>query len=328
MYQKDKLEQIRDKAWCYPSTFSFLLSGKCNHNCLGCCAAEIKTDAFFPKERVPELIEDLKKMGTKNIEFCGGGEPLTHSDFAEIVKMFHQEGFHLGLITNGSLLSKGIVDEVGHCFNWIRVSLDASDAKVHNKIHRSNDFDKIIENIKYLVSRNKENGNKTNISIRYLLYTFNIHQMISMYDLAERLGANAINFRSARNCDDQVTPSQAERYTKVLEMLKEENGSIDVFGSLKKSYLTTPQCWLHWLWLIVDHMGNVYLCCWFQTRIKEHIVGNVFENRLTDIYSGERYREVAKHIDLKKCNLYDCRYHKYNEIYKEWLDERDTVLFI
>jgi MoaA/NifB/PqqE/SkfB family radical SAM enzyme len=147
------------------------------------------------------------------------------------------------------------------------------------------------------------------------------------------LGVNAINFRSARNCENQITPEQAERYGRFLKLIKEENGNVSVFGSLKKSKLMTKQCYLHWLWAIITSCGDVLLCCWYQNRYDTHVVGNVIKESFADIYKGKVYREAARKMNsdkklLKLCDLYDCRYHGYNKIYEEWLEEGDVILFI
>jgi len=336
VYQKDKFEKIKKEGWCFPSTLSFLLNDSCNHKCIGCDAMDFKSNKSFPLSKIPDLIKDLKEMNCKNVEFCGGGEPTMHPDFEKIVRMFYENGFILGLITNGSLLKEKVIDnDLVKCFNWIRVSTDASEAKMHKKIHGTDDFDKIVENIRELVNVNKEkNNSKTNISLRFLLYEFNVADMIHMYNLSEELGVNAINFRSARNCSNQITPEQAEKYERFLKLLKEENsGHVSIFGTLKKSELKTKQCYLHWLWAIVTSSGDVLLCCWYQGRYKTHVVGNVFKNTLVDIYKGEAYKRAAKQLNSNKellnmCNNYDCRYHKYNEIYEEWDREGDIILFI
>lgn len=334
MYQKEKLQKIRDEGWCYPSTFSFLLNDSCNQNCIGCCSANFKNKNYFPLEKVPALIKDLKEMDCKNMEFCGGGEPTMHPQFEKIVKMFGEDGnFILGVITNGTLMKQKFLDsDLAKYFNYIRVSVDASNPKTYNSIRRSDDFDKVITGIKSLVDYKKKNNLDVNVSIRFLMFKDNIHEMISMYDLAERLGVDAVNFRAARNCDNMITPRQEERYTEVLSMLKNEynQGKLEtaVFGSLRKSCLRTPKCWLHWLWLIVTSNGDVLLCCWYQDRYESHVVGNVFKNSLPEIYQSKRYKEVADKIDMEKCNLYDCRYHEYNEIYQEWLNDGDTIKFI
>jgi MoaA/NifB/PqqE/SkfB family radical SAM enzyme len=336
VYQKDKFEKIKKEGWCFPATLSFLLNDSCNHRCIGCDAIDFKSNKSFPFERVPALIKDLKEMDCMNVEFCGGGEPTLHPDFEKIVKLFYENDFILGLITNGSLIREKIIDtDFLKCFNWIRISLDAATPEMHKRIHGTNDFNQIVQNIKDLVKINKEkNNSKLNISIRFLLYDFNVGDMIQMYNLSENLGVDAVNFRSARNCEHQITPEQAEKYERFLKVLKEEsNNKIDVFGTLKKSTLKTKQCYLHWFWAIVTSAGDVLLCCWYQDRYDTHVVGNVFKDNLVNIYKGEKYRKVAEKLNcdkklLKLCDLYDCRYHKYNEIYEEWLREGDVIRFV
>ena len=49
---------------------------------------------------------EMKEMGAKGISFTGGGESMLHPNFIEILQHTKDTGFDVGLITNGSAITK------------------------------------------------------------------------------------------------------------------------------------------------------------------------------------------------------------------------------
>ena len=45
-------------------------------------------------------------MGSKAITFTGGGEPMIHKNFGEILEYTKSLGYYCGLITNGSVITE------------------------------------------------------------------------------------------------------------------------------------------------------------------------------------------------------------------------------
>ncbi|HPG30596.1 MAG TPA: radical SAM protein, partial [bacterium] len=110
----------------YPISVELSLTNICNQNCVWCSDYELRNrlPGVLKKEIVFKLIDDLKSGGTKGITIEGGGEPTLHPDFCEIVEYIVKSGMSVGMITNGTNLNYGnLIDK----FEWIRVSLDASD---------------------------------------------------------------------------------------------------------------------------------------------------------------------------------------------------------
>ena len=54
----------------------------------------------------------MRKLGAKAITFTGGGEPMIHKDFYEILVTSKKLGFDCGLITNGSIITR----KMQNCF--------------------------------------------------------------------------------------------------------------------------------------------------------------------------------------------------------------------
>ena len=67
------------------------------------------------------LIEHIKVLGCQSVTITGGGEPVMHHDFNEIVRHFVKCGIQVGLVTNGMLLDK-VEPDVLNLLTWCRIS--------------------------------------------------------------------------------------------------------------------------------------------------------------------------------------------------------------
>ncbi len=60
----------------------------CNQDCLWCEYNAENTnknlDRVMSRDRLFALIEDLRSLGVRGVEFCGGGEPTLHPNLAEL----------------------------------------------------------------------------------------------------------------------------------------------------------------------------------------------------------------------------------------------------
>ena len=68
----------------------------------------------LPFAKAKTLIEDLSRLGTKEIYLSGAGEPFLHSDIIEIIELIKMKELKLNIITNFTLIdegrAKGLID--------------------------------------------------------------------------------------------------------------------------------------------------------------------------------------------------------------------------
>jgi radical SAM protein with 4Fe4S-binding SPASM domain len=71
------------------------------------------------------------------------------------------------------------------------------------------------------------------------------------------------------------------------------------------------QCWINPIHAVIDAVGDVYICCYYQDREQEHKIGNVFETPFEKIWGSPLHREKIKSTKIKECLKHDCRFQKY-----------------
>ncbi len=182
------------KAYKGPSIVQIDLTDKCNLNCVGCwCHSNFLGDSRLKKfEELPfdllkKLIEDLHKMGIKEIMLSGSGEPFMYPKIMEVISLIKEKDIKLNIITNFTLINKKIMKKLVELgVDNITASIWAGDAGTYVKTHPNQTkktFENIRENLKYLHSIKKGN-NLPNVKIYNVISKFNYDKIKNMLDFA------------------------------------------------------------------------------------------------------------------------------------------------
>jgi wyosine [tRNA(Phe)-imidazoG37] synthetase (radical SAM superfamily) len=132
----------------------------CNHDCAW-CVDPTHHPSQMPDETFAALIAELAEFDVagfrvEGIVFKGGGEPTLHPRFGAMVERAADNRFAAGVVTNGSRL-KQWAEVLARRAAYARVSIDGPTAESHARIHRSADFDSILQGVEMLVEARGDN---------------------------------------------------------------------------------------------------------------------------------------------------------------------------
>lgn len=313
LYHADKLRELNNSEIVAPITCEIdLTDGACNNKCKYCFFNNNSNSNLetIDKNRLFELLVELKKMGVKAIELAGGGEPLMHPDFQEIIDYIDSLNFKFGIVTNGLLLNKYHFNKKN--LEFIRVSLDAATPDVYQVVHGVNTFDRVINNIESIV--NRVNSNK--IGIGFLIVPENISDIVPAAKLTEKLGCRFIQYRPASiigNVDADIWNSAKQ----LVNRLKSESYNCQIFdGGVKWNNIVSgrqyTRCSTSSLVGVIKANGDVPLCI-LNRNCKEKIIGNIYEEQFEKIWFSELHHELIRNIDVHLCRR-PCKHDVYNII--------------
>lgn len=112
----------------YFPAMNWMITGKCNYNCLHCFNAADNSPlmAEFSFEEAERLLDDAMACGI-NAFTITGGEPMCHKSFLPIIEGIYRRGMYVEeLNTNGYYMTQEILDrmkEIG-CYPLIKISFD------------------------------------------------------------------------------------------------------------------------------------------------------------------------------------------------------------
>src|SRR5438034_1549287 len=78
----------------------------CNLACHDCISANLLNQGGIENERLLRLAQEFAQHGVKAVVLIGGGEPMAHPKFSDLVNSLHENGIKVGVTTNGTLINR------------------------------------------------------------------------------------------------------------------------------------------------------------------------------------------------------------------------------
>ncbi|GHU39661.1 hypothetical protein FACS1894190_05300 [Spirochaetia bacterium] len=176
----------------YPSMVKFSHDYSCNVQCITCrdklnvCPKEetIKLDALIDSHFIPVLRD------AKLVSLDGSGELFASSHcrnlIKKIIKTYPDIKFQLH--TNGILCDKKNCEklELIDRIDSLLISIHAATQEIYSKIVKNGNFEKVMENIRWL-SKLKKEGKINTITLSFVVHVLNFHEMKKFMEMANDL---------------------------------------------------------------------------------------------------------------------------------------------
>lgn len=322
LHHLDKVEEMKEGKFPAPVFVQWDLTNRCNLDCSFCFYHLYKLSDWKEKDTISLdvalcTLNNLKEMGVKAIEFTGGGEPLLHPNFKDIVTRAKDLGFECSLVTNGILLTDEIIELIKD-FEWIRISIDASAPETYEKVKRVNPhiFDKLLMNITRLFAKASDN---CILGMSFIVCRDNYKEIYDAAYMAKELGFDNIRFSLAMTPEgnkmfDGIWDECVEQISKTKKL--EDNGfRVFAFSNrindLENKAKSGP-CYYADLVGVIGANGAVYPCC----RLKDdkfYNFGNINDSLFSDIWNCNRRKEFITAV-RKDCP-YSC-----------WMRDKNAVI--
>ena len=306
----------------------------CNHNCWYCAyrtdnvtlGDDMNDRDQIPKEKMVELAHEFVDMGVKAVTFSGGGEPLLYKSLPEIIEILAQGGIRIASLTNGSNLKGKVADAFAKHGTWVRISIDAWDDESYVKSRgaKSNDFSKLIKNIKEFTNRNTQ----CVLGISLIVGKDNHNHITEVCALLKECGVDHVKISGAVVSNDAAgnnafhSSIKDEVARQILEAKKLENRDFKILNHyhdleerFKKNYSTCP--FLQFL-TVVGADQCIYTCqdkAYTETGKMGSIEGITFK----EFWFSEENKTFLNNFNPSvKCN-HHCVSHSKNIALHEYL---------
>lgn len=172
------------------------------HRCnLKCNICEIRKDRLideFTTEEVKNLINQAIDWGIKEF-VLSGGEPFAREDVFEILDFVEDKKYHIGILTNGILLTEEFVKKlfpylISNALS-LSISLDALTPAIHDDIRGiSGSFEKTFNGLKIL-SRIKNSYININFNTISIILNENLEELLPLTGVLKSLNVNSVQFQ-------------------------------------------------------------------------------------------------------------------------------------
>lgn len=342
----EKLGEWQKPRFCdnrYFPSMSWMLTGKCNYNCLHCFNAADNAPLMseFTLEEAERLIEEAEKCGINAITVTGG-EPMLHKDFFDIIESIYAHGMYVReLNTNGFFLNESSLEKLKSIDGDIRIKISFDGFGHHDWLRNRKGAE---ENALRAIRLSKEYGFFTQVQT-------NVHRRNkdAILYTAEQMDAVGVeHMRIIRTTEaprwlqnaDGATLGIGEYYDTMFEFLRayikeQHKMSVDIWQVVQvypeiRSYRarpvecsegeyrdSIPVCRGNRAMVAVDANGDVVPCHQLSGYYASHglYIGNVKKEGLQSLLQAGKYiDEVCANLwQLKAANkkCASCRYFRY-----------------
>ncbi len=301
------------------------ITDNCCFKCVMCNYWQTKTYDELSTEKWKDIFRQLKELGIKEISLSGG-EPFLRKDIMELISYAAGLGLDVGVITNGYLLNKEIIQEAIACgTKSFSISIDATGEHFDDIRGVKAAYSKVF-NTANLLSEYRNNGVSVDLYFTLMKETLNYYE--DVFNLAKRLNlrlvVNLFNYTPYYNKHLEKTRDNfwinkddfyllgcfqhfiAKNKNDYPESVYHTYSEIKYF----KDYFKDPlqkniPCIVSQQRIDINSRGEVYGGCWSMGTF-----GNLKKDTLENILNSSRYKEAHKNMFFKNCPGCSCGYSK------------------
>jgi len=315
------------------------VTDRCNLRCVGCPYHSPRADRSRSRSSdgcdidldvFKQLCQELRSMGTKTLLLHGSGEPLLHNRVFEMITFAKDLGFHVTLLTNGSLIDHtvaGGIVETG--LDVLRVSLWASSVDQYRKNYPGSNpknFQKVLDGLRFVSQLKVEHGTAfPRLVLYHVINRHNCHELDTMVDLASDTGCDGLSFWPMFDVggalsDIMLSTDEHEKTQRKLASMRKQIDSLSLTHNIGEALLRfrmdnqqmwDAPCYIAWFHVRVRADGNVQPCGRCDSTV---CFGNLHNSTFTKIWNGkaiqdfrrkaltsEHMNSLCEHCDCKMC---------------------------
>lgn len=328
------LNDIGEGKWIAPIYIRIKPTNYCNHKCYYCSYADnalglrdlVNRQDQISREKMLEIISDVKDMGVKAVTLSGGGEPLVYPYIVETMQKILDAGIDLSIITNGQLLNDERAEVLTQA-KWVRISFDSSNAETYAKVRQISltAFDEVCNNIHKFA---EIKSNNCELGINFVINHENAGQVYDMAKMVKELGVNHIKY-TARVTKDLFEYHEPFKQ-KVIEQIHRakdelENDNFRVINKYESDFDSVlvfrrcyDKCYVNKIFTVIAADSKVYFCH-DKAYVREGVVGDLANQSFKELWFSEatikRYMEFNAQNECNHHCVYDDRNDLLNIFY-------------
>ena len=327
-HHSDRVHELATTGDTRPVHMTIGLTNYCNHKCSWCYinwhqAGKLSQRSGNNEQhsekavnagwRLIEAVGEAHQIGLKAVTIVGDGEPTMHPRFVEMLDALGKLGIDIGIFTNMSTHKPETLEAlIKHCF-FLRCSIDAARPEVHAQMHGTDDFDRVIANLRTVVAR-RGAARTPVIGVQYVVNHHNVTDLPYAAEFYRDIGTDYLTIKPAyknelnpAHEENEVKPADALRYMQQAKRF--ESDRFKVYAKVPQ-FLETLQfktndaryykkCLATPLSPYLDEDGKVEMCGNLKGR--GFTMGNIHTSSFQDIWTSEQRKECIAKIDLHKC---------------------------
>lgn len=202
LLKKANREELYSLEPPFPKTnFLFELSNACNHACIFCAHQKMRRKVGkIDKTLAFDILQQAYDLGTREVGFYATGEPFLVPDLPDYIAKAKEIGYtYVYLTSNGSLATPNKIQAVIDAgLDSLKFSINAPEREMYAFIHGRDDFEQVVEHLRYVNEYRKESGREFKIYVTGILTKFTEGMRDKYFEVFDDL-ADQIVFKTVYN---------------------------------------------------------------------------------------------------------------------------------
>lgn len=211
--------------WGVPPIVTIEPTIRCNLRCPQCITGMGKVQREQNDLSLDIFKQIIEEIGDRiwYLLLYNQGEPFLNPDFIDFIRLAKQKRIYVTTSTNGHFFNdeNSVTEFIESGIDTVIISLDGADPETYSSYRQGGNFQRVLQGIENLISiRRKLKSKKPKIFIQCLVTRKNEHQFEQMKNLANRLEADRLLFKTfqieSSDSADEFLPNTLEwrRYQK------------------------------------------------------------------------------------------------------------------
>lgn len=202
----------------FPPIIQIEPTNTCNLKCLTCATGSgliSRSSTFMPFDTFRDIIDQIYTHACLLV-FWSWGEPFIHKNACDMIRYAKNRGLLVHASTNGHFFThrKNARKVIESGLDSLIFAVDGLDQNTYEKYRRGGNLKSVKTSIKNIIRERKVACvQHPRITLRFIVMKHNEHQVNQVNAFAEKLGVDAVAFRTAAvkrgeiNLESSLTPS-------------------------------------------------------------------------------------------------------------------------
>lgn len=321
-------------AFVGPHTVQFDPTDTCPNDCIACwCRSPLLLDKLMPMEeqrqrlsieKLEDVLDDLVKMGTKEIYIAGGGEPMAYPHILPLCESIKRRGMICNINTSFINVDRYTARELAKMrVDFMTVSVWAGSPETYVLTHPSKTEEAFWDLKDALTYLNEVKDVMPYIKTYHVLSNLNFHEIKQMVDFGIETKSESVEFTLVDTMPDRTDSllltkeqqqwlyEEAQRIYQWI-VVDEKESRIQLYmwdqflrrisdhntteGNHDKNIVDSMPCTVGWQFARVLANGNINSC------LKSHRIptGSLHETGFTDLWTNEKQEEFRHYTNVYK----------------------------
>ena len=286
-----------------------------------------KTKRRLQDDHFINTIKFLGKWGAKAVCLGGGGEPTLHTKLKDALYECTEAGMDCAVVSNGINITDELIPAMAENCRWVGISVDAGSRETYLVGKKADRFTRVITNMRKLSDYCKNTRSKCEVSYKFLIFSYNQHEIYQACQTAKEMGAKDFHVRPADwshqgmgELKKKLGDYNVEKVLEQFEMchkLEDENFRVfTVVHKFDENFAPRKdfeQCYASPCCLQLCADGNAYLCP-DQRFTPEYQLGTHFPDpeNILNFWGSKKHYDMVFGWGKAKCNT-RCTFAPYNK---------------